>query len=367
MGGPGSNVNNCTGSAWVHGNAGHSNSFYREGDFVPMRAIVTNLEAGHIYTLRLGYDAVRGGLHAYDYLGSVDGSIHPGQVIDPCLDSPPTAGTHRCGESPSRLLVPKDTHTHFPPLLGGSQEDGYFTAWGGILEHAAYHYCTLAESASHACGPIGLPGQASYVPREIDVRFEAAGNTVVLAWGAHIASVLDWGVGRTFINAGSGSSFHMRLRQIQAQGHPPESTGGQDLSLSASAIAPQPPSFVTDVAPPSLTTDESVVDTATLTGLSSRPVTGSVRFFVCGPNASGPPDCSVDGDPVGPSQVLNADGEATIEFPQPGEGPIATGHYCFRAEYTPSPGSLYSPATHAGGPTVTAECFVVTLRCPGSR
>ena len=361
LGGASSAVNDCTGSAWVTGNAGQANSFYREGDFVPMRSLITNLQAGRTYSLRVGYDAVEGGLHAYDYLGSVDGSIHPGQQIAPCLNSPPTSGPHACGHAPSTLLVPVDTHTTFPPLLNGGQKPGHFSTWGGTLEGAAYHYCP------GDCGPIG-PVTPGTVERQIDVTFRAAGNTVVLALGAHIASTLAWGPGRTFISAGSGSSFHMRLKQIQEQGGQPQSTGGQELSLSASALAPQPSPFTTSVASPSINTDENVIDTATLRGVPNRPVTGEVQFFVCGPAAGGPPDCSEDGSPVGPPQVLETlagvTSEATIKFPQEAAGPIDPGHYCFRAEYSPSPGSHYSPARHSGGPNQLAECFVVTLPPP---
>ena len=159
LAGTGGNINNCTGAAWVHGNAGHANSLYREGDFVPMRSIISDLQSGHTYTLRLGYDAVQSGLHAYDYLGSVDASAHPGQVIAPCINAPPTAGDHACGNAPSLWQVPIDTHTHFP--AGSSQEEGHFSAWGGTLTGAAYFYCTPETSASHPCGPIGLSGQAS--------------------------------------------------------------------------------------------------------------------------------------------------------------------------------------------------------------
>ena len=141
--------------------------------------------------------------------------------------------------------------------------------------------------------------------------------------------------------------------------------GNQELSINVGGIAPAP-GLTTQVAPTSVTTDQTVIDTATLTGTAEAGlVTGQVQFFVCGPGST-PLACSQDGTPVGGPQVVNTvgggpNGQATIAFPQPGQGPIEPGQYCFRAEYTPSDIARYSPAVHTD---TTAECFVVTLPPP---
>jgi hypothetical protein len=61
-------IDNCTSSGggigWHTGNAGPQNSLYREGDFVPFRTEITSLIVNRAYTLRIGYDALDGGLHA---------------------------------------------------------------------------------------------------------------------------------------------------------------------------------------------------------------------------------------------------------------------------------------------------------------
>src|SRR5215468_67091 len=109
-----SGIGDCTGSAWISGDLNAQHSLYREGDFVPFRAVITGLTSG-TYTLRIGYDAVENGLHAYDYLGSVDGSENaPGQEVVPCDNVAGTAGTHACGSDPSKLAVPLDGATTFP-------------------------------------------------------------------------------------------------------------------------------------------------------------------------------------------------------------------------------------------------------------
>jgi hypothetical protein len=343
-------INDCTASAWTSGNVNRNSSLYREGDFVPMRSVVSDLVAGRTYTYRIGYDAVESGLHAYDYLGTFDASAFAGQQIVPCTGVSGTGPPHACGTAPSTIDVPVDTATTFPN--GRGQKPGDFSMWGATLSSAAY-----VNPA-----PIGVntPGK---VQREMDVTFTAHGDTVVLAWGAHIASTVDWGAGRTFISAGSGSSFHMRLVQIQEHLDPlppPVSTGNKEISLSASVLAPVPTPFTTQVTPSSVTVGQEVVDTASLGATGTAPVTGEVTFFVCGP-ASTPPDCTHNGTEVLPpvavlraSRVaVNPDGTASIAFT-----PTEPGNYCFRAEFTPSDTALYSPAAHTN---VTTECFVVTL------
>ena len=210
-------------------------------------------------------------MHAYDYLGSVDGSERaPGQQVVPCAGVGDTAGPHACGNGPSTLAVPKDPATTFPN--GASQKSGEFSAWGATIRDAAY-----VNPAPIAVGSSGT------IEREIDVTFTADGPTVVLAWGGHIASTLDWGPERTFISAASGSSFHMRL--LRAQENPPNgpvfSTGNRELSMQATALAPVPSPFMTQVDRSSVEVGSAVVDTATLGGRPGKPVTGEVNFFVC--------------------------------------------------------------------------------------
>ena len=323
----------CTGSAWVTGSLNSGKSRYREGDFVPFRVTVTGLHPNAVYTLSIGFDAVVTGLHAYDYLGSYDASRRAGQSVVPCSGEAQTSGQHACGASPSTLDVPIDTDTTFP---GGRQEHGVFSAWGARLDSASY----VASS------PINV-NTTGTVERTIDVKFTAEGPAAVIAWGGHVASILDWGAGQTFAGSGSGAPFHMRLKSSTSF-----NPGNQDLSLHAGVIAPRPSPFTTEVDRASVELGGTVIDVARLSG-SPRP-TGTVEFSVCFGSA-GPPDCRFNGESVGSSEVLTASGAqgiASILFQ-----PRAVGHYCFRAEYTPSDTALFSPATHTD---LTTECFQVT-------
>ena len=108
-------------TGWINGNLNvrvTHKALYREGDFVPFRVEITGLAAGQTYTLGIGYDAVEKSLHTYDYLGTYNGSENwpgpPPQQVVPCGGIGDTAGPHACGNAPSVLAVPEDTHTTFP-------------------------------------------------------------------------------------------------------------------------------------------------------------------------------------------------------------------------------------------------------------
>jgi hypothetical protein len=339
---------------WITGALNGNKSLYREGDYVPFRLVITSLVAGQTYTVGIGYDAVEKSLHTYDYLGTYDASENwpgpPAPQVVPCGGIADTAGSHACGSSPSTLAVPIDPNTTFPP--GSGQAPGSFSAWGAALTHAAYDPA-LSQ-------PIGVHNSGT-IERGINLTLTANGPTAVVAWGGHIASVLDWGQGNTFKSGGASGAtgFQMRLT----------AGGNETLSLDSDAIAGQP-SLTTRVAPTSITTEQTVVDTATLTGTAQQGnVTGQVQFFVCGPEATAAAAaCLQGGTRVGGPQVVNLigggpNGQATIAFPQAGQEPVQPGNYCFRAEYTPSADAQYSPAVHPTTPTTT-ECFVMTLPAP---
>ncbi len=94
---------------------------------------------------------------------------------------------------------------------------------------------------------------------------------------------------------------------------------------------------------------ESVVDVATFSG-NDGPVTGSVKFFVCGPNDT-KPNCANGGTQVGGAVTIASGSATSAAFT-----PSALGWYCFRAEYTPNAGANYLAGEHTNDST---ECFKV--------
>ena len=57
-----------TTNKWQNGDLNPSNSHYREDFTVPYRAKLTNLVAGHSYTIPIEWDTTKAGLHAQDFL-----------------------------------------------------------------------------------------------------------------------------------------------------------------------------------------------------------------------------------------------------------------------------------------------------------
>jgi hypothetical protein len=179
-------------TGWINGNLNvrvTHKALYREGDFVPFRVEITGLAAGQTYTLGIGYDAVEKSLHTYDYLGTYNGSENwpgpPPQQVVPCGGIGDTAGPHACGNAPSVLAVPEDTHTTFPDGSHPPPQPGnHFSAWGATLGGAT-------NDPGHST-PIGTDNSGT-IERQINITYTANGPTAVVAWGGHLASVLDWG------------------------------------------------------------------------------------------------------------------------------------------------------------------------------
>jgi uncharacterized repeat protein (TIGR01451 family) len=310
----------CAGDAWVNGNLGPENSHYREGDSVPFRATLTNLDTSLAsHTLTIQYDTLQSGTHAYDYLTSYNRT-------ETTADA--TTGISGVSGAGSCVAIPPDLSIVFNNP-GSSQVPGCINIWNGTITNISY-------GATDAIGQ-----------RSVIVTFSATNSTVLLAWGGHIASQIDWGAGNS-AGAISGSPYHMRLLTLDDT-----QIGNQDRSLKASAILPVPASFTTEASFGQITLGRSVTDTATLSG-SNGPVTGTVKFFVCGPAGSNP-DCTSGGTQVGAGPVTITGGQAVSDS----FTPVAVGHYCFRGEYTPDAFAPYSPSNHTD---TTLECFTVTAQ-----
>jgi uncharacterized repeat protein (TIGR01451 family) len=319
----------CT---WQNGDLNNSNSFYREGDSVPFRAVLTNLSPG-THTLVIQYDTEQNGKHAYDYLTRFDRTV---TGADPCAGVSPCdgSGTH----SPT---IPFSDNPTPPNLALVPDSDRYFTIWNGSI------------SDVHLGGATDVPNEQ----QSVTIAFSASESTVVIAWGGHIANEITWPRGT---GAGSidGSAYHMRLIGLDGQG------GNQDRSLKANAVPPAPPTFTTDVEttdqPPSyvgtIPPGGSVTDNAVLGG-DNGPVSGSVSFYVCYA-ASGEPTCTSGGSTAAFKVPLSELGTASSGPFTPDHG---SGTYCFRAEYVPDSQAFYSKVTETNTTIESegnhGECF----------
>ncbi|MBW6500861.1 MAG: T9SS type A sorting domain-containing protein [Bacteroidales bacterium] len=224
---------------WVNGNAGKTNSHYAEGYSVPYRVVMTNMPADTEVTLTLGYDVTHSSVNAIDYLTHYDrlephllGFGHIAEVIDPTIG---VSGLSGSATSTFDIPSPPAYNTPVTGQPTGSFEmvssgDGaYMSMWNGEITDISYGaYADLSLSQAE---------------QQINVTFttgSVAGQTIILAWGGHIASRVDWGYfedGVTPRSAGgiSGSPYHMRLKDWTLG-----TLGNQDRSLSADAVIPPP-------------------------------------------------------------------------------------------------------------------------------
>jgi hypothetical protein len=98
-------------------------------------------------------------------------------------------------------------------------------------------------------------------------------------------------------------------------------------------------------------TGTAVTDEATVDAQGSPKPTGTVSFFLCGPNASAA-SCTSGGSPIGGAVTLGSNKKAESAS----TSPTAAGHYCWRAEY--SGDGSFNSKTHTN---TTTECFEVLV------
>src|SRR5258708_17431698 len=68
---------------------------------------------------------------------------------------------------------------------------------------------------------------------EVCIDFLANNSSVVIAWGGHIGSKQDWGIGNSASSI-SGSPYHTRIIELDGSG------GNQDRALAAAAVVSPP-------------------------------------------------------------------------------------------------------------------------------
>jgi uncharacterized repeat protein (TIGR01451 family) len=328
----------CLLSQWQNGNINGNNSQYSEGDSVPFRALITVPNAG-THNIWIQFDNTKASKHAYDYLTSWN-TTESGD---------PTSGTAVSNASPSTFAIttPGNVFCGTGFIGGPAVVAGSFSLYGGGTL-TAMSYTTVAGGTGI---PANCTGDQSVT---VQVTFTTgAGGDFVLAWGGHIATQQNWGVGTSAINI-SGSPYHQRILQIDTTG-----IGNQDRSLKASAVLVPPviTSQVSNATPGqsgSISLGSSITDVATVSGTAGTPA-GTVDFYVCGPGLTTAVDatgCPAATTHVGAQKTLDNSGHATSDP----YTPATVGFYCFRLVYTSAANSQYTNGTHTNH---TTECFTV--------
>lgn len=200
---------------WVNGNAGASNAHYQEGQSIAYRIRLTNIAIGS-HTVDIEYDIKHSSANAIDYITHYD---RINEDVQPCL------GVTGCDEGVfSEFAIPTPSSAGTPvdnqpvtSFLALPADQRVMTIYNGTITNLVY----VAQGDLNAA-------QSSTSMR---ISFTAASSTVVLAWGGHIASAGDWGLGNS-AGGVSGSPYHTRLLSFDGSG------GNQDRSLSAAAVQP---------------------------------------------------------------------------------------------------------------------------------
>lgn len=221
---------------WVNGDLNNNQAHFLEGYSVPYRAILTNLVANNTYTLVIGLDIVNGGKHALDYITQFQRLephaifLHSAETVDPILD---------ISGFPESYFTSTNVFPIPAPSSAGSPVPGQPTSSFNALPAAARMmtgYNANITSVVYASEGSLTASQSETV---INITFTALKETAVLAWGGHIASVIDWGTdpgGQTNSASGiNGSPYHMRLKNWIIDGDV-VSIGNQDRSLKTNAV-----------------------------------------------------------------------------------------------------------------------------------
>jgi len=190
--GPAGAPASCTGAAWVSTSITPANSHYLEGDSVPYAVELHDMGTSGTHTLELEYDTTEGsGKHAFDYLTSFDRTetnALPCQSAGICTGSPDE--TFPIPADPSLQLA-------FPAV---TQIAGNIAIWNGDITNVVY-------LRGPAAGPTSPEG--SGLKTALRITFTVESSNALIAFGGHLASPLDWGVGDT-AGAVSGAPYGMR-------------------------------------------------------------------------------------------------------------------------------------------------------------
>jgi hypothetical protein len=207
-------------TTWTNGNLNANNSHYAEGQSVAYRVVLSGLSLT-THTLDIEWDIRVGGKNALDYITSfqrISETVNPaaGYTVlsgpnDFSIANPPVSTTTG---TVGNLSQPTTSFN----LLPASERK--FTIYNGNI--------TSIQYINNADGNLGDLSAAASSTR-LRITFTAASPIVILAWGGHIGSRLDWGENNSASQI-NGSPYHTRIIAFDGSG------GNQDRSLSASAV-----------------------------------------------------------------------------------------------------------------------------------
>lgn len=196
-------------SGYTRGNLNASKSHYFEGDSVPARIVATGLSVGQSYTVTVGYDFTVGGVLAIDYLTNFD-RTEP--TSDPC------ASVAGCSlGSVSTFPIPLD------PVVAGS----------GVTQLSGQSFSIFGGTITGVSGYSHFGSAAANSTTQITLTFTANQPSVVIAYGLHLSTQVDWG-------ANNSSGFVSGSLKHFVAAFPGVGSGMQSLAISAPSLIVPP-------------------------------------------------------------------------------------------------------------------------------
>jgi hypothetical protein len=232
----------------VNGNAGASNAHYVESHSISYRSLLTGCTVNRAYQYVIEYDTKHSDRMAIDYLTHFQRLLphdqfgHDPEVINPLIvESGNKEYIMGTVGQPDTFGFPVPSSVGSPvanlptnSFLALPKEERVLTAYNGDITNIQY---VFQQSLTN--------GKTESMTRVI-ITFTAKKDSVMLAWGGHIANRNEWGFiepGHIPRSAGgiSGSPYHMRQISMNIlNGANISGVGNQDRSLSANAVIAPP-------------------------------------------------------------------------------------------------------------------------------
>jgi hypothetical protein len=192
----------CNNGNWINGNLNSNQAHYFEGETVPYRLRLTNIPAG-THNVTIEWDTLKSGKHALDYVTTFNRTE---TTADPC-----SGAGFTCSGLNTTFPIPLDSNV---AAAGITQIPGVFTLFGGTITAVSGYTVSGTDNSTR-----------------ITITFTNNANSpnLVLAWGGHISTRRDWGIGNSAISI-PGSPYHTRFIDLDGSG------GNQDRSLASAAV-----------------------------------------------------------------------------------------------------------------------------------
>ena len=187
--------------SWATGNSNSGNSHYVEGQSVPYRMTISNVSAGS-HSIIIEWDFRRDGKTAIDYVSSYQ---RIAETVDPLRGLTGNYG------QPAFFSIPVPQRNALVEGRDGSQLQP-LSSFNQLSDNQRQIVIYNAAPGTISYLPEGEPTAANSSTRlKMDFNVSGPGTkNIVLAWGGHIASRLDWGAPNAASDI-NGSPYHMRI------------------------------------------------------------------------------------------------------------------------------------------------------------